>query len=1040
MKINQIQENLTPASTPSVKTIPPKFGRSDEMLESDAGTTGASAVATVSAPMGKMQRRGKGSMFQGISTSEKFANSRKAGIKESYYNHDDNRTGFAKPTRQDDEGNSEFDDKMRKLTGMIFYSVNDTDLAQQLGLKQTRTGKWFLRTGNRNAQQAADRAFGQGKVWYPQNESMEEGQQWPDSSNSLAKRSAVVTDLKGAPSKAGRGSGMTVATRVDPTITSTKVQRKDDRPIPSFLQKEDVESSPVTDLKTWQVVIFNNYYAGKYSDYRGRYYYVLARNADEAKQVVLDNADGILQDILSMKSHNGKRILPPSKAVPITSGRIGKIEDGTVAGRMSTAGYKKMFGPQGLMMVKLSGGAVQDIQEPAVDEGMFDTIKQIPKKADAWLNSPIKGMKGQHATHAVNGAMAGMAHGHEVGHAMADVGVAEVAPPGAKAERMVKHIKKGYAKDGKLTPREKSIAYATAWKAHNAGKVEEAYERPLRPEMNNAVRFFKAFLSGTGALKRGDVLMLQRIFTQYAPPAEPEIAAILKTFLPLLLSNTSINPVTLSIVAKKITPQQIQQLLSFTDSVLTRPIATMNQQQQGAPGPQGAPGDKGPVGNKGAAGFRPSPGGVSDATPRTPAPAAAPIAPRLREQEVDEASFDYTTKDLGNDYAGFPSQHSLKHKFLAKIKPEKQQLYKDKMNNTRDWDSLFALFKVAKERGDIIEQGIAEGVAETMSMDEAKKVLRHYGADNFKTTSNELYFYKNGQQFSVDLTLGADSVRSVSLSQLNQASRQLKGQGVTEGDNPEYDDESGSAESNLHTIARAAQGLIDTIGENENLPEWCQEKIAKVEGMLVAVWDYLESQESQGIDPQVDEDWQKTNKQDKTDGMSGKAVKAYRRENPGSKLKTAVTTKPSKLKAGSKDANRRKSFCARMSGNKGPMKDEKGRPTPKAKALSRWNCESVEQTVQMLESVQHDLAEMKQRLDPKCWKGYKKQGTKMKGDTRVNNCVKVDEAEVSEDKLANDLYKDFQIFKKGDDKDIGGKAKDKEISSKAKDKEIQKKK
>ena len=52
--------------------------------------------------------------------------------------------------------------------------------------------------------------------------------------------------------------------------------------------------------------------------------------------------------------------------------------------------------------------------------------------------------------------------------------VDEVAPPGAKAERMIKHIKKGYAKDGKLTPKEKSIAYATAWKAHKAGKVEEA--------------------------------------------------------------------------------------------------------------------------------------------------------------------------------------------------------------------------------------------------------------------------------------------------------------------------------------------------------------------------------------------------------------------------------------------------------------------------------------------------------------------------------------------------------------------------------------
>ena len=59
-----------------------------------------------------------------------------------------------------------------------------------------------------------------------------------------------------------------------------------------------------------------------------------------------------------------------------------------------------------------------------------------------------------------------------------ETGVAEEAPPGDKAERMVKHIKKSYAKDGKITDKEKGIAYATAWKAHNAGKVEEAqYDR-----------------------------------------------------------------------------------------------------------------------------------------------------------------------------------------------------------------------------------------------------------------------------------------------------------------------------------------------------------------------------------------------------------------------------------------------------------------------------------------------------------------------------------------------------------------------------------
>ena len=77
-------------------------------------------------------------------------------------------------------------------------------------------------------------------------------------------------------------------------------------------------------------------------------------------------------------------------------------------------------------------------------------------------------------------------------------------------------------------------------------------------------------------------------------------------------------------------------------------------------------------------------------------------------------------------------------------------------------------------------QGVTEGVAETLPMNDAVKVLRQYGADNFKTTSNELHFYKNGRPLSVDLILNDDATRSVSLSQLNSATRKLKGQGVAE--------------------------------------------------------------------------------------------------------------------------------------------------------------------------------------------------------------------------------------------------------------------
>ena len=64
-------------------------------------------------------------------------------------------------------------------------------------------------------------------------------------------------------------------------------------------------------------------------------------------------------------------------------------------------------------------------------------------------------------------------------------------------------------------------------------------------------------------------------------------------------------------------------------------------------------------------------------------------------------------------------------------------------------------------------------------------------------------------------------------------------------------------------------------------------------------------------------------------GMTEKGVAEYRRKNPGSKLKTAVTTPPSRLKKGSKAAKRRKSFCASSKG----WKSQRG-----LAARRRWNC------------------------------------------------------------------------------------------------------
>jgi hypothetical protein len=90
----------------------------------------------------------------------------------------------------------------------------------------------------------------------------------------------------------------------------------------------------------------------------------------------------------------------------------------------------------------------------------------------------------------------------------------------------------------------------------------------------------------------------------------------------------------------------------------------------------------------------------------------------------------------------------------------------------------------------------------------------------------------------------------------------------------------------------------------------------------------------------VNEDWQKANKRDKTDGMSQKAVNSYRREHPGSKLKTAVTTKPSKLKRGSKASKRRSSYCSRSAGQQKMHNISCSKTPDKAicKARRRWNC------------------------------------------------------------------------------------------------------
>jgi hypothetical protein len=105
----------------------------------------------------------------------------------------------------------------------------------------------------------------------------------------------------------------------------------------------------------------------------------------------------------------------------------------------------------------------------AVNEGIAAANMMIAESYPSWKREIRAAYPGVAFQGNVSKCRA-MVEGVEVANFAAPM--SEKAPPGAKYERMVKHIKQGYAKDGKLTPQEKSIAYATAWKKKNADMDE----------------------------------------------------------------------------------------------------------------------------------------------------------------------------------------------------------------------------------------------------------------------------------------------------------------------------------------------------------------------------------------------------------------------------------------------------------------------------------------------------------------------------------------------------------------------------------------
>jgi hypothetical protein len=165
-------------------------------------------------------------------------------------------------------------------------------------------------------------------------------------------------------------------------------------------------------------------------------------------------------------------------------------------------------------------------------------------------------------------------------------------------------------------------------------------------------------------------------------------------------------------------------------------------------------------------------------------------------------------------------------------------------------------------------------------------------------------------------------------------------QTVNDGTEMKEDYEYEMARNELMTAARAIERMLKHLQGEGELEAWVQSKITKGADFFDTVADYMDSE---GLKEEANqfrtfvEDWQKVNRKDNTDGLSQKAVNAYRRENPGSKLQTAVTEKKPK----GKRAKRRASFCRRMKGMKSKLTSAKTARDPDSrinKALRRWNC------------------------------------------------------------------------------------------------------
>lgn len=141
------------------------------------------------------------------------------------------------------------------------------------------------------------------------------------------------------------------------------------------------------DWQVWNVHVYNNYYRGKYADYGPRPYSVVAGSPEEARQVIINNPDYVLQDLLSRKLQNGKKILPRGSALPVEEKRVGKAEPGSI----TTMGLKKMLTPDGVQSFKFTNGKIVDGSHAQGGEEHGNGVDEFKRQALLPANKVAEG-------------------------------------------------------------------------------------------------------------------------------------------------------------------------------------------------------------------------------------------------------------------------------------------------------------------------------------------------------------------------------------------------------------------------------------------------------------------------------------------------------------------------------------------------------------------------------------------------------------------------------------------------------------------------